>query len=247
MSDMHDGDGEVPGGSSAASPGLTKAKAKPISGGGRPKAYKLKDGTRVPGTTTITGRFKDSGGLIHWAWTQGAEGKDYRRTRDEAADTGTIAHAWIDDYIHGRAKTAFPLASPEQTKHATSAVEAFLDWATQVELQVIETEVPLVSELHRFGGTLDALAKVAGRLVLLDWKSSNGVYADYIAQVAAYRQLLRERGTDVDGAQLLRFGKEFADFHAHSYPSPVLDMGWECFALYRRAYDLDAKLKKVAA
>ena len=32
--------------------------------------YKLKDGTLVPGTTTIMGAFKDSGGLVHWAWEQ---------------------------------------------------------------------------------------------------------------------------------------------------------------------------------
>ncbi len=229
---------------------MTALIAKPIVGGGRPKVYKLEDGTRVPGVTTITGRFKDSGGLIHWAWTQGINGIDYKRTRDEAADTGTIAHAWIDDYIHGREKTAFPLASDEQLEQAVSAETAFLDWATQVSLEVLETETPIISEVHRFGGTFDALGKVAGRVVLLDWKSSNGVYADYIVQVAAYRQLLRERGglgSEVDGAQLLRVGKEFGDFHAHSYPAAVLDAGWETFQLYRRAYDLDAKLKKAAA
>ena len=32
--------------------------------------YKL-DGKRVPGTTTIIGRFKDSGGLLYWAFEQG--------------------------------------------------------------------------------------------------------------------------------------------------------------------------------
>ncbi|HXJ47949.1 MAG TPA: PD-(D/E)XK nuclease family protein [Candidatus Acidoferrum sp.] len=220
---------------------------KPISGGGRPKAYKLADGTRVPGVTTITGRFKDSGGLIRWAYNCGRDGIDMDRVRDDAADTGTIIHAWIDDYIHDRPRSAFPMAPDQSLKQAESALTAFLDWATQVNLEVLETETPLVSEQYRFGGTFDALAKVAGRVVLLDWKSSNGVYPDYIAQVAAYRQLLRERGTLVDGAQLCRFGKEFADFHHHSYPNDVLDIAWECFELYRRAYDLDSRLKKVAA
>ncbi len=221
--------------------------SKPISGGGRPKQYRLADGTRVPGVTTITGRYKDSGGLIHWAWQQGMDGIDYRRTRDEAADIGSIAHQWIDDYIHGRDRKAFPNATAEQLEKSLSALNAFLDWATQVSLEVLTTETPLVSEQYRYGGTYDALGKVAGKLVLLDWKSSNGVYAEYIVQVAAYRQLLREQGVNVDGAQLLRFGKEFGDFHAHSYPAEVLDAGWDAFLLYRQAYDLDAKLKKAAA
>lgn len=220
---------------------------KPISGGGRPKSYKLADGTRVPGVTTITGRFKDAGGLIHWAWQQGIDGIDYRKTRDAAADVGTITHAWVDDYIHDRPRSLFAAAPEEGLKQAESGLMAFIDWATQVSLEIIETEVPLISEEFRFGGTFDALARVAGRVVLLDWKTSNGVYADYIVQVAAYRQLLKERGTEVDGAQLCRFGKEFADFHHHSYPNEVLDIAWESFKCFRTAYDLDSKLKKVAA
>lgn len=32
------------------------------------QGYYNKAGKRIPGTTTILGRFKESGGLIHWAW-----------------------------------------------------------------------------------------------------------------------------------------------------------------------------------
>jgi len=217
------------------------------AGSGRPTVYRVADGTRVPGVTTITGRFRDSGALIYWAWKQGSEGRDLREARDAAAEAGSIAHRWIEDYIHGRERTPFPTAEPEQVMAAENGFMAFLDWATQVSLEVIETEVPLVSEEHRFGGTFDALAMIAGRLCLLDWKTSNGIYSEHIVQLAAYRQLLRERGTQVDGAQLLRLGKEFADFHAHSFPEQVLDMGWRFFARAREMYDIDAKLKKVAA
>ena len=35
---------------------------------GRPKAgYKNAAGEKVPGVTTVIGRFKDSGALLHWA------------------------------------------------------------------------------------------------------------------------------------------------------------------------------------
>jgi len=97
---------------------------------------------------------------------------------------------------------------------------------------------------------LQRRAEKADKLVLFDWKTSNGVYSDYIAQVAAYRQLLRERdGIDKapKSAQLLRFGKEYADFHAHSYPEAVLDLGWQFFERALVMHEIDAKLKKVAA
>ena len=37
--------------------------------------YEL-DGKLLPGTTTIIGKFKNSGALIHWAWKQGMDGID---------------------------------------------------------------------------------------------------------------------------------------------------------------------------
>lgn len=217
-------------------------------GEGRPKkGYYTKDGKRCPGVTTIVSRFKDAGGLIHWAWQQGYDGIDYRQKRDEAADAGHLAHDFIECDIHGRELPDTSKNDPELVKLALKALEAFRDWKSQVKLEIIETETPLVSERYRFGGTFDALARVNGKIVLLDWKTSNAVYSDYIAQVGAYGELLMERGTIVDGAQLLRFGKEYADFHHHSYPREVLDKGWRFFQLAREMYDIDAVLKKVAA
>lgn len=220
---------------------------KPKSGGGRPQVYKLAGGQRVPSVTTILGKCKDPGGLVHWAWSLGIEGKDYRQVRDDAAEAGAIAHDWIEDLIHGRELRSFPDTDPETMAKAKRALEAFTEWRDQVRLEVLETEVALVSEKYRYGGTFDALAKVAGRLVLLDWKSSNAVYGEYIAQVGGYYQLLRERGTEVQGAQLLRFGKEHGDFHAHSYPLHIVEMGWRFFEHARAIYDLHAALKSVAA
>ena len=64
--------------------------------------YKTKDGKRVPSVTTITGRFKESGGLIWWAWDLGIQGIDYRKVRDSAADAGTLAHAMICEKHAGK-------------------------------------------------------------------------------------------------------------------------------------------------
>ena len=62
--------------------------------------YYLVDGTRVPSVTTVLGRFKESGPLIHWAWGLGIQGKDYREERDKAADAGTLAHAAVAAWAH---------------------------------------------------------------------------------------------------------------------------------------------------
>lgn len=211
--------------------------------------YKLADGTKVPGTTTIIGRFKDSGGLLYWAFEQGKAAergeisKLYDR-RDQAADAGTLAHAMVEAYINKDPEPSIP--DTDIGKQARQGFENYLRWQSNNRIQIIKQEEELVSETYRYGGCPDAMGLDSeGRLCLLDWKTSNGVYQDYIIQIAAYRNLWEENYPDkpiTGGFHLLRFSKEHADF-THHYWNDV-DEGWEQFKLFRKAYDLDKILKK---
>lgn len=230
---------------------LAAAKAKAAnanavtSGGGRPSVYKTADGKRVPGVTTILGKFKEPGALMAWAHKLGLEGIDFRKARDDAGDAGTLAHTWIDDEIHGRPMTRPGGATDETCTLAQQGLDAFRRWRDGVKLEILDTERPLVSEQFRFGGTFDALGIANGEKVVLDWKSSNRVYREHVAQCAAYRQLLREHGhPDVTGARLLRVGKESATFSDHYFPDSVLDIGWSRFMASLALYLTDATLAK---
>ena len=218
-----------------------------LSGGGRPAAYKTKDGKRVPGVTTVVGRFKDSGGLIQWAWKIGLEGGDINAVRDQAGGIGKMCHGWIDDEVHGRPLTEFRDATPEDLTAAANGLDAFRTWRSQVSLEILSTETPYVSEAMRVGGTYDAIGLVHGKASLIDWKTSGRIYPEYVIQLAAYREIVREcTGEELDGAHLLRVGKEFGDFHYHFFPPAILDVGLEAFRGMRKLYELDAVLKKVA-
>ena len=111
--------------------------------------------------------------------------------------------------------------------------------------KIIATENSYVSEKYQFGGTIDAIGKdTQGRIVLVDWKTSNSVYQDYLIQLAAYALLLEECAPEwtPTGFHLLRVSKESADF-AHYYFGE-LEEAKRSFILMRELYDLDAKLKK---
>jgi hypothetical protein len=208
-----------------------------------PKGYFTKDGKRVPSVTTILGKFKEAGGLMHWAWECGVKGLDYRAVRDAAADAGTLAHAAVDDWIHQRPVT---FNGDDVAKKAKIAFEAFLEWANQTQLVVTHTEMPLVSEKYRFGGTFDAIL-VKGKRSMGDWKSSNAIYAEYLAQVAAYGILWEENHPEepIDGGyHLLRFDKTFGDFHQHWWGE--LEAGKRYFLNLRAAYEDAAELKQRA-
>jgi hypothetical protein len=209
--------------------------------------YHLADGTRVPGTTTIIGRFKESGGLLQWAFQQGKEGKPHLYAEAEkAADIGTLAHSMVEASIKGNDPDAvLDGATAEAKAGARNAFREYLEWAAQTDVRIVDQEMALVSEQYRFGGTPDAIGIIGNQLCLLDWKTSNAVYCDYALQLAAYRQLWNENRPDspLTGASyLLRFSKSYPDFEARKFGN--LDDAWEIFKLYRTAYDLDKELKK---
>lgn len=213
-------------------------------GKGRPTEYRTADGTRVSGVTTILGRFKESGGLLQWAFQQGKAGAAHLyEQRDEAATAGHLVHAMVEASILGLPAPEIP---DEFRQRCDSAYGAWSEWFHGSRFEIVATEVPLISELHRFGGTIDAIARDRhGRLCLLDWKTSNGVYTDYALQLAAYALLWNEHnpGEPITGGfHLARFAKEHGDFEHRHWPE--LEEGADMFLLLAQAYELDKKLRK---
>ncbi len=215
-------------------------------------AYTLKDGTRVPGTTTIIGRFKDSGALLHWAFEQGRSGVAHLyEKRDQAADIGTLAHKMIEDHVNG-----LEVVEPddERGKSAWNAYQQYRTWERMSGIELLSKyqEISLVSERYRFGGTPDALGAIDTTLILLDWKTSNGVYPDYALQLAAYKHLVEEGVRldtrepldmgEVKSFELLRIAKDYPDFEHRHFGE--LDVAWEQFKALRACYDRDKELKK---
>jgi hypothetical protein len=220
------------------------------TGTGRPReGYKNALGEKIPGTTTIIGRFKESGALIYWAWTVGKEGKDLRDEQSKAADAGSCCHEMIDCHLHGRNFQMAPWENLAIAK-AEHAFMGYLDWTKQNKLKVEASEVSLISERYQFGGTFDAVVR-AGELYLLDYKTSNGIYTDMIVQVAgAYSLLWQENfpSMTLHGMDLLRVSKpklpdDPVSFTHHHWSGEIFPIAQEQFLHMRRAYDLDKRLK----
>jgi hypothetical protein len=218
-----------------------------------PKNGYTLDGVRVPGVTTIIGRFKDSDALLYWAFEQGKAAqrgeiaKLYDK-RDEAAEAGTLAHSMVEAHIHGEPLPDLSSYPENIQKQAQRGFDNYIQWAENNRIEIIYQEIELISEAYKYGGCPDAIGRDArGRLCLLDWKTSNGVYQDYLIQLAAYRNLWEENNPSMPlggGFHLCRFDKEHADFAHHFWSE--LDDAWEQFILFRKAYDIDKTLKKRA-
>jgi hypothetical protein len=181
--------------------------------------YKTKDGKRVSGVTTIiSGNLGwNKQALMYWSWSEGRDGRDFRETSQKAADAGTIAHAMIEADLHGK---EFKSDAPKEIlDKAETSFLAYLEFKDVVGLSPIATELPLVSEEWKYGGTID-VAIIKKYPAILDLKTSNGVYADHLIQVAAYGKLWDENNPEmpIQAYYILQLGKEDGSFHYHYWP-----------------------------
>jgi len=178
---------------------------------GKPhQKYILQDGTEVPGGSTICKIGDDPAALIHWAWNLGREGKDYRKERDKAADIGTIAHFLIECFLTQQVADLSDYSQADIDK-ALVCYNKFHDWWEEQDLQVVATEIQLVNEVYKYGGTIDLIARrKLGNAVLLDFKTSKKISDSYWRQAAGYAALWEASNPNdrITNHAIVRIGKE---------------------------------------
>ena len=214
------------------------------------------NGKLWPGVTSIIGNI-DKPYLRFWAVKLGMEtvdelweaGKAYleeekqqilgigktahTKKAREAADSGTIAHNWIDEYIAAKISGEPRYQAPIQSPEAEKAVEAFLEWEESHNIQWLAGDTVVGSAIHEFGGKLDGLAMIDGKSTLIDFKTSNQISPEYFLQTAAYQLALEEMGYKCEQRLILRIPKTGKQFEALIVPTP-LDLDTETFLACRQ-------------
>lgn len=180
--------------------------------------YFLSDGTQVSGASSIAKMGDSIEGIIYWAWKLGMEGKDYKKVRDSAADSGQIAHFMADCFL----KNADPDLrefTEEEIAAAQPSYDKFLDFWSRERLTMVAQEKQMVHEVMRFGGTVDLVAlDENGYRVLIDWKTSKAVYNGHKWQLAGYELLWNHNFplTPIQRRAIIRIGRNADDrFHTH--------------------------------
>lgn len=165
--------------------------AKLVSSRSKPHTtYKLADGTRLPGATTIVGlRAKQA--LYSWNNRMGLQGIDTSKYVDELAGVGTLAHKMVLDHLNKEKSVDLTEYSPKEISLAENSFLSFLEWAKNKEIIPILLETPLVSESMKYGGTPDIFANVNGKPELIEIKTG-GIWPEHFIQLSAYANLLSE-------------------------------------------------------
>lgn len=142
-----------------------------------------------------------------------------KKPAQEAADVGTLIHDFAYLSELGKISEAQSLYDqmmqlPVESKDKLlNGINKFKAWKEKVKDELVKSEELIASPTYKFCGKFDRLARRDGKLVLGDFKSSNSIYLEHFIQLGAYSIALREWcGLNVDGLEVIRFGKEDGEF-----------------------------------
>ena len=198
--------------------------------------YKI-DNKKVPSVTTILGRFKNATGLLIWANQIGLKGQLYQDELKKAGDIGTALHDLAEIHIK---EEYYEL--PEDKK-VRNCFNQFLEWWDNNNYKVTWTEKHFCSEKYLYGGTPDLLVN---ENILVDFKTSKGIYSDYLVQGSAYAKLIEENeNRKIDKFIICRFPKDNSQTEIKEFSKEDLDNAFSYFELLRKAFDLDKQINKL--
>ena len=131
----------------------------------------------------------------------------YKEIGDTAKEIGSEVHKWIELWIKfkitgGDTETDYP-------DHVKIPMQNFHEWVESRAIEWVSCEEKIYSKAWKFAGTVDAVARINGKLCVIDFKTSAKVYKEYYLQLAAYSEAISSMmGEDVDLAVIVRLDKE---------------------------------------
>ena len=153
--------------------------------------------------------------LMTWSNNLGLyQRKKYKDFLDAAATKGTYVHDAIEDYIqNGNELDMDTVLAGYRTEvgYAYGSFKAWWEIISKRNVRVIMQEFKLICPW--FGGTLDLLVEIDGRVYLLDFKTSNHPSYKYFLQLAAYIYILKYYyGIEVYGCGIIKLDKKEIHF-----------------------------------
>jgi len=161
--------------------------------------------------------------------------REHTRFTTDAANIGTAVHKWVENYIKTKDDT---LPNDERIMNG---VLAFLRWRDAHNVEFISSERMILSPTHKFIGTMDAEAIIDGKVCVIDFKTSKGIWKEHRLQTAAYQKAAEEEGSEFTGDRwIARFDKVTAEFEAKQFGDVEED-----YAAFINALQLNRRLKEL--
>jgi len=176
----------------------------------------------VPSVTTILEAYPKPYALLQWIKENG-ENSD--KIRDAKGDIGSAVHRLTENYDNGFDCNLLDLeGSPLYSLEVWSMFERYVDFTNRFNPVHNMIEQNIININLGYAGTLDRVSNLNGKKFLIDIKTSNGVYNSFWLQLAAYRELLKNEGIEVDGVAILWLN---AKTRSNGSNGAIQGMGWQ--------------------
>lgn len=119
---------------------------------------------------------------------------------DKAKARGSAVHSIVEVFKAGTDFETFMATVAEEHR---GYAQAFWRWVNDYHPDISAHERSVFSPKYGYAGTLDMLATVNGSLGIVDCKTSKDIYPNFWLQLSAYRQALKEEGTEVEWTAIL--------------------------------------------
>lgn len=190
------------------------------------------DGVWYPSVTTVMGA-EPKPWLDKWRekWGSLAE----RKTKI-AGQIGDEFHRCVDQYLETGEFAISDGFSTSCSNRVVGMMESFIEWATNIEGVVDATELKVISRLHTYSGTLDAVGTLDGKPIVFDWKTSSRIYPEMALQLSAYAQAYKEeKGIDIKQGIIVHVSKD----------KPRFKLTTKVFKLGKRVFGKFLKLRSM--
>lgn len=207
--------------------------------------YKNSKGEKLPSVTTVLGIINKPA-LIAWANKIGLEGIKYYDELRRTARLGSLVHS-ICEFYTSKTPIEWNEYSKEEIIKACTVSKRYFEWVSyQDQFKPILSEAPLISEKYQYGGCIDLLCMLNGKITLVDYKTSSSIYDTMISQVSAYKQLLEENGHKVEQCVILRIGRDDKEgFEYREISEKELKQGFKVFKSALKLHNEKKKFDKL--
>ena len=127
-----------------------------------------------------------------------------------SAEIGTQVHTYIDTLLKDDVYLKKDVNDiPDQLE---PAIRGFLKWRRKyIDWEYIGSELGVYSTKYSVAGTIDALFNTPDGYVIVDWKTSSGIYDSHAIQVSVYAEAFRDmtKKRKLAGAMVVRFGNSY--------------------------------------
>lgn len=173
------------------------------------------EGVNVPRVTEILSNMLHDDFLMVWANNIGLyQRKKYKEELGKAATKGSYVHDAIEDYIQNQNELDLDTVTAgfrTEVSYAYGSFRAWWDIVSKRNIKIVMQEQRLVCPW--FGGTLDLLVEIDGKIYLLDFKTSNYPSYKYFLQLSAYRYILKYYyGIEIYGCGIIKLNKKAIEF-----------------------------------